>query len=146
MPPKKKAKTDPTQEKEQSSNLVWSDDEIELLLDVIQAFAAEKEFEGVESVKSKYNDIREEFVSLYAQKGLKQHDTAIFTRERIASKIKDLRKKYKKAVDSGRRSGGGRTVASFYDVCNSIWGGCPATKSLEHGVDSTEGFAAIQKD
>lgn len=148
MPPKKKAKTEPTQEREHSSNLVWSDDEIELLLGVVQAFASEKEFEGVEweSVKSKYEDIRKEFVTLYDQKGLKEHATAIFTRERIASKIKDLRKKYKKAVDSGRRSGGGRTVATFYDVCNGIWGGCPATKSLEHGVDSTEGFALVQLD
>ena len=57
-----------------------------------------------------------------------------------------MRKKYKKAVDSGRRSGGGRTVATFYDVYNGIWGGCPATKSLEHGVDSTEGFALVQLD
>ena len=37
-------------------------------------------------------------------------------------------------------------MATFYDVCNGIWGGCPATKSLEHGVDSTEGFASIQID
>ena len=148
MPPKKKAKTQPQQEKEQSSNLVWSDDEIELLLGVVQAFTSEKEFQGVEweSVKSKYEDIRKEFVILYDQKGLKEHETAIFTRERIASKIKDLRKKYKKAVDSGRRSGGGRTVATFYDVCNNIWGGCPATKSLEHGLDSSEGFTLIQLD
>ena len=105
MPPKKKAKTEPTQEKEHLSNLVWSDDEIELLLGVVQAFASEKEFEGaeLESVKSKHEDIRKEFVTLYDQKGLKEHATAIFTRERIASKIKDLRKKYKKAVDLGRQ-------------------------------------------
>ena len=148
MPPKKKAKINPAEEKEHSNNLVWSDDEIELLLGVVQVFASEKAFHGVEweSVKSKYEDIRKEFVSLYDQKGLKEHETTICTRERIASKIKDVRKKYKKAVDSGRRSGGGRTVATFYDICNGIWGGCPATKSLEHGVDSTEGFASIQID
>ena len=66
------------------------------------------------------------------------HDLSLFTRERIASKIKDIRKKYKKAVDSGKKSGGGRTVATFYDVCNEIWGGCPATTSLEHGVDTAD--------
>ena len=98
MPPKKKAKTEPTQEKDHSSNLVWSDDEIELLLGAVQAFASEKEFEGVEweSVKSKYEDIRKELVTLYDQKGLKEHATAIFTRERIASKIKDLERNTKK--------------------------------------------------
>ena len=96
MPPKKKAKINPAEEKEHSNNLVWSDDEIELLLGVVQAFDSEKAFDGVEweSVKSKYEDIRKEFVSLYDQKGLKEHKTAIFTRERIASKIKDVRKKY----------------------------------------------------
>ena len=35
-------------------------------------------------------------------------------------------------------------MATFYDVCNGIWGGCPATKRLEHGIDSTEGFALVQ--
>lgn len=48
-----------------------------------------------------------------------------------------MRKKYKKAVDTGRRSGGGRTVATFYDICNEIWGGCPATANLENGLDSS---------
>ena len=35
MPPKKKAKTQSIQEREQGSNLVWSDDEIELLFHYI---------------------------------------------------------------------------------------------------------------
>ena len=54
-----------------------------------------------ESVKSKYEDIRKEFVSLYGQKhGEKSlpHDVSLFTRVRIASKIKDLRKKYKSCL------------------------------------------------
>ena len=46
------------------------------------------------------------------------HNLSLFTRERIASKIKDIRKRYKKAVDSGKKSGGGGTAATFYDVCN----------------------------
>ena len=62
----------------------------------------------------------------YEQQDGLPHDVSLFTRERIASKIKDIRKKYKKSVDCGRRSGGGRTVATFYDVCNEIWGGCPS--------------------
>ena len=37
-------------------------------------------------------------------------------------------------------------MTTFYDVCNNIWGGCPATKSLEHGLDSSEGFTLIQLD
>ena len=61
------------------------------------------------------------------------HDDKLFTRERIAS---DLRKKYKKAVDSG--SGGGRTLVTFYDLCNEIWDGCPTTTNLEHGLDTAD--------
>ena len=48
------------------------------------------------------------------------HNLSLFTRERIASKIKDIRKRYKKAVDSGKKSGGGGTAATLYDVCNQI--------------------------
>ena len=29
-------------------------------------------------------------------------------------------------------------MATFYDVCNKIWGGCPATTSLENGVDTAD--------
>ena len=57
----------------------------------------------------------------------------------MASKIKDIRKKYKKAVDSGRKSGGGRTVATFYDICNEIWGGCPVDTAAFEVIDVTAG-------
>ena len=66
------------------------------------------------------------------------HNLDLLTRERIASKIKDIRKTYNRAVDPGKKSGGGKTVETFYDVCSEIWGGCPATKSLEHGVDTAD--------
>ena len=66
------------------------------------------------------------------------HNLSLFTRERIASKIRDIRKRYKKAADSGKKSGGGGAAATFYDVCNEIWGGCPATTSLERGVDTAD--------
>ena len=29
-------------------------------------------------------------------------------------------------------------MATFYDACNEIWGGCPATTSLENGVDTAD--------
>ena len=106
--------------------MTWSDEEVELLLGVVQADASQKDFDGIEweSVKNKYEDIRQQFITA-CQKSKLERDVDLFTREKIGSKIKDLRKKYKKAVDTGRRSGGGRTVATFYDLCNKIWGGCP---------------------
>ena len=53
------------------------------------------------------------------------------TKERISSKLKAIRKNYKKAVDCGKRSGGGRVVMTFYDLCHDIWAGAPSTNSIE---------------
>lgn len=120
MPPKNKARVNPDATEE---NLTWTDDEVELLLAVVRAYSSQKDYEGLEweSVKSKYEDIRKDFVTLYEQLDGFLHNLSLFKRERIASKIKDIRKKYKKAVKSGKKSGGGRTVATFYDACNEIW-------------------------
>ena len=41
----------------------------------------------------------------------------------IASKIKQTRTKYRKALDAGRQSGEGRVVATIYDLCREIWSG-----------------------
>ena len=60
-----------------------------------------------------------------------------FTKARIISKIKGIRVKYRRAVDSGRRSGGGRVVATFYNACESIWGGCPAVETINGGIKSS---------
>jgi hypothetical protein len=142
MPPKKKSKLG--EESQGSENLTWTDEEVELLLGVVRSYASQKDFDGIEweSVKNKYEDIRQQFIDVYKQSDGK-HDATLFTREKIASKIKDLRKKYKKAVDTGRRSGGGRTVATFYDLCNEIWSGCPATTSIENGLDAGDMVVVI---
>ena len=29
-------------------------------------------------------------------------------------------------------------MATFYDTCNGIWGGYPATTILEHGLDTAD--------
>ena len=142
MPPKKKSKLG--EESQRSENLTWTDEEGELLLGVVRSYASQKDFDGIEweSVKNKYEDIRQQFIDVYKQSDGK-HDATLFTREKIASKIKDFRKKYKKAVDTGRRSGGGRTVATFYDLCNDIWSGCPATTSIENGLDAGDMVVVI---
>ena len=122
------------------ANLSWTDDKVELLQVVVRVYSSQKDYKGLEweSVKSKYEDIRKDFVTLYDQQDGLPHNLSLFIREGIANKIKDIRKKYKKAVNSGKKSGDGRTVATFYDVCNKIWGECPATISVEHGVDPAD--------
>ena len=42
------------------------------------------------------------------------------------------------AVDSGRRSGHGRVVYRFYDLCEKIWGGSPATERIDPDVETCE--------
>ena len=49
-------------------------------------------------------------------------------------KVKQLRQNYGKAIGSGRKSGGGRLVAT----CGDIWGGSPATVAMPHGIESGE--------
>ena len=39
---------------------------------------------------------------------------------------------------TGRKSGGGRMVSQFYELCVNIWGGCPAVESIPGGLESSE--------
>ena len=60
-----------------------------------------------------------------------------FTKERVLSKIKTIRVKYKAALDSGRRSGGGRVVvATFFSICSNIWAGSPSAQCIDGGLES----------
>ena len=42
------------------------------------------------------------------------------------------------AVDSGRRSGHGRVVYLYYDLCAKIWGGSPATEQIDTGLETED--------
>ena len=97
-----------------------------------------------ESVKSKYEDILERFkVELpdepltAAQKdeidcGLAKNYPHMKTEVILATKLKAIRQKYRQAVDSGRRSGHGRVVMLYFELCE-VWGGSPATEQIESG-------------
>ena len=58
-------------------------------------------------------------------------------RERVSAKLKSIKTHFKKAVDTGKRSGGGRIICTFYELCERIWGGCPAVNSISHGIDTS---------
>eukprot|EP00112_Aurelia_sp_Birch-Aquarium-sp1_P018810 Seg4545.3 transcript_id=Seg4545.3/GoldUCD/mRNA.D3Y31 product="hypothetical protein" protein_id=Seg4545.3/GoldUCD/D3Y31 len=128
---------------------IWTDNEVELLLECVKVFASDCLFEGKdwEGIKSKYDKIRGLFRERYPkvnnneceidEEFPKSLPLDTITKERIAAKVKNLRKNYKKAVDLGKRSGGGRIVMTYYDLCNDIWAGAPATRSIEGGIDSS---------
>ena len=50
--------------------------------------------------------------------------------------------KYRKALDTGRQSGSGRVVATFYDLCSQIWSGSPAAESINGGMDNANNNAS----
>ena len=58
----------------------------------------------------------------------------VISKDRVAAKLKKIRQDYKKAADTKRKSGGGRVVFVFYDLCETIWGS-PAVTSLQEGID-----------
>ena len=63
-----------------------------------------------------------------------------FKKDRIASKIKQLRYTYRKALNLGKQSGAGRPSRHyFYNICNKIWRRSGATESLKSGKENTLG-------
>ena len=143
---------DEEQSKSQKEIFTWTDSEIELLLEAAKVFSTNCSFERKdwESVKSKYDKIRQLFAERYpnSPEGIiseeypKSQSLETITKDRIAAKLKSIRKNYKKAVDKGKRSGGGRVVMTFYDLCQDIWAGAPATTSIE-GTNTFVRFLSI---
>ena len=135
MPPKRKEDV-----------FTWTDDEAALLLSITADYRAQKLSEGVdwESVQAKYCDIARRMIE-YLRKHHEiggtdkdyPHQTDEITKERVATKLKAVRLKYRAAVDSGRRSGHGRVILLYFEECEQIWGGSPATKRLQNGIDSS---------
>ena len=76
---------------------------VELLLEVVRAYFFQKDHEGLqwESIKSKYEDIRNEFVTMYEQHDGLPHDVSLFTRERRANS-KDRKRKSTQICSSNR--------------------------------------------
>ena len=132
----------------------WTEEEEALLLKVIHDYKTSKLMGGQdwETVRSKYEDIKEKFISNYPNEeseefpNFKSKDQ--FTKERLAAKIKKIKTSFRKAVDSGRRSGGGRVTYALYNECYEIWAGCPAVESLDDGVESSsiKSYSAAEDD
>ena len=66
------------------------------------------------------------------------HKKEQITKLIVSSKLKSIRFKFRQAVDSGRRSGHGRVVMLYYELCQQLWAGSPATEQINVGFESTE--------
>ena len=116
------------------------------LLQVATAYKNDKTTEGKdwESMKSRYEDIQNLFCERYPKTDTDPEqfpntkDTAkIFTKDRVNAKIKRMKMSYRKAVDCGRKSGGGRVVTILYDECAQLWEGSTSVEAIQNGLDSS---------
>ena len=128
---------------EKACGFNWTDDEIQLLLEVCFDFKTGSDCKRVycESTRTKYEQIKSKFCEQYPEfedgKFPRGNDFDSITKERVSAKLKSIRTNFKKAVDTGKRSGGGRIIFTFYELCERIWGGCPAFNSISHGIDAS---------
>ena len=99
-----------------------------------------------ESIRSKYQDIlvRMKDQMPFNQEEAKQlgkdypHKKKDIEKQTVTTKLKAIRMKYRQAIDSGRRSGHGRVVLLYFEVCEKIWGGSPATDKMQGGIETTD--------
>lgn len=121
---------------------MWTDSEVELLLRVALDYKARKAQDNVdwESCQSKYLDILAQFLEQYPSETNQDfpHVKEEITRANVTTKLKAIRGKYRNAVDTGRRSGHGRVVLLYLELCEQVWGGSPATTTIASGIETDE--------
>ena len=134
-------------EKSKTDSFIWSDDEVELLLKVTLEYKTSDAIENVdwESIRSKYDDIFKRFIEQYpsSENALMMgkdypHPNEELSKSVLTSKLKMVRKKFREAIDSGRKSGHGRVVLLYFELCEQIWGGSPATSTIADGIETAE--------
>ena len=60
-------------------------------------------------------------------------------KDSAGAKLKSTRAIYRGAVDAGKRSGGGRIAFILFSLCEKVWGGSPAVKSIPSGIYKPRG-------
>lgn len=143
---KRKANSDGSTDNEY---FTWTDEETALLLNVALSYKNENTCEGEEweSIRTRYEELQELFIERYPNNDEFKvdpaqfpncEDTSIFSKEKINAKLKRIKFGYRKAIDSGRRSEGGRVVTILFDKCAELWSGCPAVEAMDNGIETAE--------
>ena len=103
-----------TKEKSTLDYFSWSDEGVELLLNVAIDYKASKAMENInwESCQNKYQDMKK-YIANYpspeqaaALEKIYPDTTEEMNKAILTTKLKSIRQKYRKAVDSGRKSAG----------------------------------------
>ncbi|XP_047453544.1 uncharacterized protein si:ch211-174j14.2 [Mugil cephalus] len=121
-------------------SFVWTDDEVELLLRITLEYKASKFQDNVdwESCQSKYADIMEKFLAQYPSQPTDKDfpHNGFIAKSQVTAKLKNVRAKYRQAVDTGRRSGQGRVIRIFFELCEKIWGGSHPSRCIDAGIET----------
>ncbi|CAB4069415.1 unnamed protein product [Lepeophtheirus salmonis] len=111
---------------------VWTDDEVKLLLKVTLEYKALKKSMNLdwEKVNNKYSEIFDNFIRRYPSNSEGSvskkfpHKIQDITKCILATKMKTIRVKYRAYAESGRRTGHGKVIRLFHDICQDIWDDC----------------------
>ena len=148
-------------EKSKKIQFSWTEEETALLLKIVLDYKVSKLAGGQdwETVRTKYEDITSKLQASYPKDEEERTEfphlatKAEFTKERLTAKIEKIKTSFRKAIDSGSKSGGGRVVYELYDDCYEIWAGCPAAESISNGIEtasvnnvSTIGHGELNED
>ncbi|RXN03160.1 tripartite motif-containing 16-like protein [Labeo rohita] len=118
----------------------WTDNKVELLLPVTQEYKVAKASENIdwETCQNKYAEILDRLKEQYPVDDIAYpHSKDDLTKLIITTKLKAIRLKYRHAVDSGKRSGHGRVVLLYFELCEQIWGGSPAVTTINCGIETS---------
>ena len=58
-------------------------------------------------------------------------------KDRVGGQLNSIRANYRKVVDASKCSEGGRSVFTFFRLCENVWGGSPAVKSISSRRDTS---------
>ena len=123
----------------------WTDSETKMLLDILLEYKNKCIEEQIDwsTCKTRYDSVFESFLEEYGKKTEDENfphksDLTIYKKVMIINKIKRIKTNYSKAVESGNKSGNGRHIYIFREVCDNIWSGSPSVEAVAFGVE-TEG-------
>lgn len=133
-------------DKSKADNFVWSDNEVQLPLEVTNDYKVSKAAKNIDWESSKYTGILELYREHYPSSQEESaeiekeypHKKEEITKAILTSKLKNIRLKFRQAIDSGKRSGHGRVVLLYFEICESIWGGSQATSTILSGIETGE--------
>ena len=121
----------------------WTEEETALLLKGVLDYKTAKLAiaQDWETIRSKYDNLAKHLIEAYPNEVTDEFPRGqtkeTFSAAKVSSKVKKLKNSFRKALDTGRKSGGGRIVSSLYKECSDIWAGCPAAICIDGGFETT---------